>query len=104
MGLSVPPAVAGRAFKRSLMYLQSPFVSWDHVHPVLVHFTAALLPVSFFSDAVGKFTDRYSFTPAAWWMLLYGAIATPLTALAGWMWATDIQNATGSQSGSTLTI
>ena len=33
---------------------------------------------------------------------MYGAIATPLTALAGWMWATDIQNATGGQSGSTL--
>ena len=52
------------------------------------------------TDVFGKFTDRYSFTPAAWWILFYGAIATPLTALAGWMWATDIQNATGGQSGS----
>jgi hypothetical protein len=43
-------------------------------------FTTALLPVSF-ADVLGKFTDRYSLTPAAWWMLLYGAIATPLTAL-----------------------
>ena len=78
------------------MFLQSSPFSWNHVHPILVHFTTALLPVSFFSDAVGKFTDRYSLTPAAWWMLLYGAIATPLTALAGWMWASDMGDAAGS--------
>ena len=75
--------------------LLSSLFSWNHVHPVLVHFTTALLPVSLVSDGVGKFTDRYSLTPAAWWMLLYGAIATPLTALAGWMWATDIGDAAG---------
>src|SRR5438445_13448182 len=85
------------------MFFSSLF-SWDHLHPILVHFTTALLPVSLFSDVVGKFTDRYSFTPAAWWMLLYGAIATPLTALAGWMWATDIAGSTGGKISSTLTI
>ena len=84
------------------MFLSSLF-SWDHLHPILVHFTTALLPVSFFSDIVGKFTDRYFLTPAAWWMLLYGAIATPLTALAGWMWATDIEKLTGGKPGATLT-
>ncbi|MGH9819645.1 MAG: DUF2231 domain-containing protein [Pyrinomonadaceae bacterium] len=80
--------------------LLSSLFSWNHVHPVLVHFTTALLPVSLVSDGVGRFTDRYSLTPAAWWMLLYGAIATPLTALAGWMWATEI----GGAAGSTLAI
>ena len=85
------------------MLLFSSFVSWDHIHPVLVHFTTALLPVSFFSDVVGKFTDKYSFTPAAWWMLLYGAIATPLTALAGWLWASEIESMTGHGHNSTLT-
>ena len=84
------------------MYLQTPLVSWDHIHPVLVHFTTALLPVSLFSDAVGKFTDRYSFTPAAWWMLLYGAIATPLTALAGWLWASEIENMSAHSYNATL--
>ena len=83
--------------------LLSSLFSWDHLHPILVHFTTALLPVSLFSDVMGKFTDRYSFTPAAWWMLLYGAIATPLTALAGWMWATDIEKSAGGVAGSTLT-
>jgi len=83
------------------MLLLSSLFSWDHLHPILVHFTTALLPVSVFSDVVGKFTDRYSFTPAAWWMLLYGTIATPLTALAGWMWAIDVEGSGGA--GSTLT-
>jgi uncharacterized membrane protein len=68
----------------------SSLVSWNHVHPVLVHFTAALLPVSIFSDGFGKLTERDSLTYAAWWMLLYGAVATPLTVFAGWMWAGDL--------------
>jgi uncharacterized membrane protein len=60
------------------------------IYIVLVHFTTALLPVSFFSDVVGKLTDRYSLTPAAWWSC-FMARSPPLTALAGWMWATDIE-------------
>ena len=86
------------------MFLFSSLFSWGHVHPVLVHFTTALLPVSFVSDVAGRFTDRYSLTPAAWWMLLYGAIATPLTALAGWMWAADIEKLSGGSVGSTMTV
>jgi uncharacterized membrane protein len=82
--------------------LLSSLFSWDHLHPILVHFTTALLPASFLSDVVGKFTDRYSLTPAAAWMLLYGAIVTPLTALAGWMWATDIEKLTGGEAEPTL--
>jgi uncharacterized membrane protein len=82
--------------------LLSSLFSWDHVHPILVHFTTALLPVSVFSDLLGRFTDRYSLTPAAWWMLLYGTIATPLTALAGLMWGADIENSTGGAAGSIL--
>jgi uncharacterized membrane protein len=85
------------------MFLSSALFSWNHIHPVLVHFTTALLPVSFASDVFGKFTDRYSLTPAAWWMLLYGAIATPLTALAGWMWAADIEEMTGGESTAIMT-
>src|SRR5262245_39222137 len=68
------------------MYISFP-ISWNHVHPVLVHFTTALLPVSFVSDVVGRYAKLESLAHAAWWMLLYGALATPLTALAGWMWS-----------------
>src|SRR5262245_19761874 len=84
------------------MFLFASFLSWEHVHPVFVHFTTALLPASFASDVFGKFTDRYSFTPAAWWMLLYGAIATPLTALAGWLWARTIEQMAGNGHDPTL--
>jgi uncharacterized membrane protein len=35
-------------------------------------------------------------------MLLYGAIATPLTALAGWLWAKEIERLSGGARGSML--
>ena len=76
-------------------YLFSMFPGWNHVHPVLVHFTTALLPVSVMSDVLGKFSNRYFLTPAAWWMILYAALATPATAAAGWLWAGEITAATG---------
>src|ERR1051325_10302309 len=84
------------------MMLLASLISWDHIHPVLVHFTTALLPVSLASDVFGKFTKYESLTSAAWWMLLYGAIATPLTALAGWLWAADMAAMAGPNS--TLSI
>ena len=65
----------------------------------MVHFTTALLPASVASDVIGKYTSRFSLTPAAWWMLLYGAIATPMTVLAGWIWANEMGDA-----GRTMTI
>jgi uncharacterized membrane protein len=83
-------------------YLLSLPLSWSHIHPVLVHFTTALLPVSLVSDVLGKFHDRSSLTPAAWWMLLYAALATPATAIAGWMWAGDVAGMTGSESTGTM--
>ena len=74
-------------------------IPWNHIHPVMVHFTTALLPASVASDVIGKYTSRFSLTPAAWWMLLYGAIATPMTVLAGWIWANEMGDA-----GRTMTI
>ena len=80
------------------MFLSSALIPWNHIHPVLVHFTTALLPVSFASDVLGKFTRRYSLTPAAWWMLLYGAIATPMTVVARWIWAGEVAGPSGTSS------
>ena len=65
-------------------------ISWQHLHPVLVHFTTALLPASLASDAAGRVLGRGSLNQAAFWMVLYAAIATPLSAAAGWMWAGEI--------------
>ena len=84
--------------------LLSSLFSWNHIHPVLVHFTTALFPVSVISDAVGRLTDRYSLTPAAWWMLFFGAAATPFTALAGWMWANEIKRLTDGDPASMLDV
>jgi uncharacterized membrane protein len=65
-------------------------ISWHHVHPILVNFSAALVPASVASDLLGKLTRRVSLTYAGWWMLLYAAIVTPGTALAGWLWKKEI--------------
>ncbi|HEY2867500.1 MAG TPA: DUF2231 domain-containing protein [Pyrinomonadaceae bacterium] len=65
----------------------SSLASWSHVHPVLVHFATALFPVSFVSDAAGRYLKRASLTDGAWWMLFFGALTTSLTGLAGWLWA-----------------
>jgi uncharacterized membrane protein len=56
------------------------------LHPILVNFTAALLPASVVSDVLGRWRRKPSLTAAGWWMLCYAAIVTPFTALAGWMW------------------
>ncbi len=64
----------------------SPPDSWQNIHPILVNFTAALIPASIASDLLGKVLRRQSFGDAAWWMLFYAALITPLTALTGWLW------------------
>ncbi len=56
------------------------------LHPILVNFTAALIPLSLLSDLLGRAFRRDSLHATAWWTLLYAAVLTPLTALAGWLW------------------
>lgn len=60
------------------------------LHPVLVNFTAALFPAAVISDWLSRFLRRRSLRIAAWWMLLYAAIVTPFTALAGWLWLRNV--------------
>ena len=55
-------------------------------HPILVNFTAALLPASFLFDQLAAMSKRESLRAAAWYTLLLAAIVTPLTAAAGWLW------------------
>ncbi len=63
-----------------------PALSPEHIHPILVNFTAALVPASVGSDIAGRVFRKASLENAAWWMLLYAAAITPLTACAGWWW------------------
>lgn len=56
------------------------------LHPILVNFTAALVPASVASDWAGRWLKRESLQSAAWWMMLYAAAITPFTVAAGWWW------------------
>jgi plastocyanin/uncharacterized membrane protein len=58
----------------------------QELHPILVNFTAALLPLAFLSDVLGIFAKRRSLNTAAFWLTFYAALITPLTAIAGWWW------------------
>lgn len=66
---------------------------WQTIHPILVNFTAALVPISVVSDVLGKLLGRESLKHAAWWSLCYAAAITPFTALAGWFWKRSIEAA-----------
>lgn len=47
------------------------------LHPILVHFTVALVGASFGFDLVGRILGNWSLTAAGWWTL---SAAIPLTA------------------------
>lgn len=66
------------------------FTTLPPLHPILVNFTAALVPASLLSDVLGRVLKRESLRSAAWWMLLYAAAITPLTVAAGWYWLDDM--------------
>lgn len=60
------------------------------LHPILVNFTAALVPVSLASDLAARCCRSESLRSTAWWTLLFAAVVTPFTAIAGWLfWMRD---------------
>lgn len=63
-------------------------VSDYKIHPMLVNFTAALVPVSVGSDILGWIFRKQSLRDTGWWTLCFAAVITPFTAIAGllfWM-------------------
>jgi uncharacterized membrane protein len=68
------------------------FVSVYKVHPMLVNFTAALIPISVLSDILGRVFARQTLCSAAWWTLCFAAFITPFTAIAGWLWWMEDDN------------
>jgi len=60
------------------------------LHPMLVNFTAALVPISILSDVLGSLFRSEPLRAAGWLTLVYAAIVTPFTALAGWFWFWDM--------------
>ena len=72
------------------------FVMATKLHPILVNFTAALVPVSVASDAAARYFRNASLRATAWWTLLYATAVTPFTAVAGWLfWMKDDNGVTG---------
>jgi plastocyanin/uncharacterized membrane protein len=64
----------------------------DEIHPILVNFTAALLPLALLSDLLGRILRRQALHAAGFWMMVYEAAITPLTVIAGWWWKTTEAN------------
>jgi len=56
------------------------------LHPILVNFTAAMIPSSFVCDLLGRLLHRESLRSAAWWMMMLAVVITPFTAAFGWWW------------------
>lgn len=72
------------------------FVMATKLHPILVNFTAALVPISVFSDFAGRFIKSEPLRYTAWWTMFYATAITPLTAICGWLfWMPDDNGVTG---------
>jgi uncharacterized membrane protein len=72
------------------------FVTATKLHPILVNFTAALLPVSVVADFLGRLRRDESLRNTAWWTLLCATAMTPFTAVTGWLfWAPDDSGVAG---------
>ena len=60
------------------------------LHPILVNFTAALVPVSVAADLFSRWLKPDELRVTAWWTMLLATIITPFTAIAGWLfWMND---------------
>src|SRR5664280_2136857 len=72
------------------------FVMATKLQPILVNFTAALVPVSVATDAAARFFKNESLRHTAWWTLFYATVITPFTAIADWLfWMSDDNGVTG---------
>jgi uncharacterized membrane protein len=80
----------------SIVQALKQFVTVTKLHPILVNFTAALVPVSVASDFIGRFCKTESLRSTGWWTLFYATIVTPFTAITGWLfWMSDDNGVTG---------
>lgn len=60
------------------------------LHPILVHFPVALLPIATLFDLLGRVRKNAALAHAGCFSLLAAAAVTPLTAASGWLWLRDI--------------
>lgn len=86
------------AVAAGLMPLLRQLVLENKLHPILVNFTAALVPISLLSDAAGRLRANDGLRATGWWTLFFAAAITPLTVATGWLfWMPDDAGATGMQ-------
>ncbi len=57
---------------------------------MFVNFTAALIPVSLGSDLLGRILRKPSLQAVGLWGILYGTLATPITAYLGLRWMNQL--------------
>ena len=89
--INIEPTLAA-----GILPMLKQFVMATKLHPVLVNFTAALVPVSVASDMIGRVCKIESLRSTGWWTLFYAMIVTPLTAISGWLfWMGDDNGVTG---------
>jgi len=72
----------------SLVIALKHLVMQYKIHPILVNFTAALVPASLGSDLLERIFGKKSLGETGWWTMFYAACITPLTAATGglfWM-------------------
>ena len=80
----------GTAMAGGILPALQQFVMTTKLHPILVNFTAALVPVSVFSDFIGRLIKSEPLRHTAWWTLFYATAITPFTAITGWLfWVSD---------------
>ncbi len=83
-------------FAAGILLPLQKFVMTTKLHPILVNFTAALVPVSVFSDFAGRVIKSEALRHTAWWTLFYATVVTPFTAITGWLfWMPDDNGASG---------
>lgn len=68
-------------------------MSFPPIHPLLVNFTAALVPVSFLCDLAAVWVKKDALRVVAVRTLAFAAVVTPFTALAGWLWMRSMDHA-----------
>lgn len=75
------------------MSIESALAGLDmqyRIHPVLVNFTAALVPVSLGSDLLSRWTGGDSLAETGRWTMIFAGAITPITGIAGWLfWMSD---------------
>ena len=84
-----PTQGQSRAAANARLRWEPPHKPYE-IHPILVNFTAALLPLAFLCDVLGLAFRRQSLHHGAFWMVLFEACITPLTAAAGWWWKSAV--------------